>query len=347
MAYSAIDKSSSFMSTLLYTGNGSARSLTGVGFQPDFTWIKNRAAASDQALFTSPMGATKKISSNDNSIESTIADTLTAFDSDGFSLGTDATEGIVNNNTYAYASWNWKGGTTSGISGTADITPSAYSFNQAAGFSVLKYTGNAGAIRTVLHGLGAAPELIIIKQLTTGTNAWVVGGDSIVSNWGGVLTLNTTAAIFTNAYFGGAVPDATKFSISDTSEVNSAGTYVAFCYRSIKGFSRIGKYAGNALADGPTVYTGFKPSFILTKPINYASGWSLLDNKRMGYNRENEVSVPNTNAAEGSGLQYVDFLSNGFKITSTAAEVNQSYDYLYMAFGQSLVSSTNIAATAI
>ena len=345
MAYSAIDKSSSLASTTLYTGNGTtAHAITGVGFQADFNWIKNRETTDVPNMSTSVMGANKYLITSSNDTEQSGSENLQSWQSDGFTVGND---NQFNQSADGYVSWNWKGGTTSGISGTADITPSAYSFNQAAGFSALKYTGNAGAIRTVLHGLGAAPELIIIKQLTSGTNAWVVGADAIVSNWGGVLTLNTTAAIFTNAYFGGAVPDATKFSISDTSEVNSSGTYLALCYRSIKGFSRIGKYAGNALADGPAVYTGFKPSFILIKPINYAAAWTIVDNKRMGYNRENEVIIPNDAVAEGSGLQYVDFLSNGFKITSAAAEVNQSYNYLYMAFGQPLVSSTNIAATAI
>ena len=174
MAYISFQPSDYF-NTILYTGNSSVRTLTGVGFQPDFVWIKDRTNARDHMLFDSPRTATKDIHSNNDNTETTIADTLTAFTSDGFSLGADSTaaSALVNGNSNNYVSWNWKGGTTSGISG-GDITPSSYSFNTVSGFSVVKYAGNGSSGATVAHGLGVAPKMVMVKGLgdTYGWKVW-------------------------------------------------------------------------------------------------------------------------------------------------------------------------------
>ena len=333
MAYISF-KPKDFFNTLLYTGDGSAsQAQTGLGFQPDFNWTKARGLSESNTLTDSVRGATQTIYSNLNSTQSAIPSNLKSFDADGFTMGSN---GEVGQNSENYASWNWRMGTTTGIAGSADITPSAYSFNQTTGMSIVKYTGNAGAIRTVLHGLGSAPDMIMIKQLTTGTNAWVVGGNNIVSDWGGVLTLNTTAAIFTNAFFGGAVPNATTFSISNTSEVNSSGTYVAYCMRSIKGFSKFGSYTGNGNASGTFINTGFRPQFFIAKESNAVDPWHMWTGNvsTSGANNINKSIQPNDVSAEATdNNKDVDFLASGVKLRTSNSEINGSGSpYIYMAW---------------
>ena len=342
MAYSAIDKSSSLASTTLYTGNGTtAHAITGVGFQADFNWIKNRETTDVPNISDSVRGANYYLITSTTDDEQSGSENLQSWQSDGFTVGND---NQFNQSADGYVSWNWKAGTTTGLSG-GTITPSAYSINTTSGFGIYKWSGT-GTAGTIAHGLGVTPTMMIVKDLTS-TGAWQVYHQDIGATK--AIYLNEVdAAGVTSGPWNDTAPTTTTFALNNSDRTNgSSKDYIGYIFAPVKGFSCTGKYAGNALADGPAVYTGFKPSFILIKPINYAAAWTIVDNKRMGYNRENEVSVPNTNAAEGSGLQYVDFLSNGFKITSTAAEVNQSYDYLYMAFGQPLVSSNNIAATAI
>ena len=337
-------KTSDFFSTKLFSGTGAAQSITGVGFQPDFSLIKCRSGAEYWNLTDSPRGVTKNLSTNVNATESTEAQRITSFDSDGFSLGTNDQ---TNLSWGTFVSYNMKMGTTSGIAGSADITPSAYSFNQTTGMSIVKYTGYAGAIRTVLHGLGSPPDMIIIKQLTSSTNAWIVGGNNITSDWGGVLVLNSSAAIFTNAYFGGAVPNATTFSISNTSEVNSSGTYVAYCFKSIKGFSKFGSYTGNGNADGTFVYTGFAPSFVIQKNHASSENWHSYDNKRNTGNVRDKTLDPDQSTAETT-LSGIDFLSNGFKIRTTATWGNgNGANYMYMAWAENpIVGSNNTPGVA-
>jgi len=330
MAYTTIDDPGLFFNTKLYTGNGSTQTITGVGFQPDFTWIKDRDALEAHTLQDAVRGAGERLYSSSTAEESNSAISITSWNSDGFALGAG---GEVNTNTDNFVSWNWKMGTTTGIAGSADITPSAYSFNQTTGMSVIKYTGSAGAIRTVLHGLGSAPDMIIIKQLTGGTNGWIVGGNNIVSNWGGVLVLNNNSGIFTNPYFGGAVPNATTFSISNTSEVNTSGTYVAYCMRSIQGFSKFGTYTGNGNVNGTFVYTGFKPAFVMAKQNSGAANWIITDNKRDPYNVASKELYPNNTNIEGTDADYyVDFLSNGLKWRGAGAATNAAATYTYAAF---------------
>tara|TARA_R110002051_G_scaffold292902_1_gene357845 strand:+ start:32 stop:1072 length:1041 start_codon:yes stop_codon:yes gene_type:complete len=339
MAYISF-KPSDYFNTTNYSGNSSTQTIT-TGLANDMVWIKDTASAINNEIFDTVRGATKYLVTNSNGTENSAhSDNLTAFGSTGFTLGANAGNDI-NHTGHDYSSMNWRMGTTTGIAGSADITPSAYSFNQTAGMSIIKYTGSAGAIRTVLHGLGSAPDLIIIKQLTSSTNAWVVGADAIVSNWGGVLTLNTTAAIFTNAYFGGAVPDATKFSISNTSEVNSSGTYVAYCFKSIKGFSAIGNYTGNGNADGSFVYTGFEPAMVITKSVGGIAAWGLYTTHNVGYNPTNKPLAPDSNGGLNS-TYVIDILSNGFKPRHADAQLNASgTTYMYYAVAKNPIVGSN------
>ena len=347
MAYSAIDKSSLFMNSLLYTGTGSSNAITGVGFQPDFTWIKNRDVTDFHVLTDAARGVTKYIKSDDTTAETTNAESLKSFDSDGFTVGT---MNEVNTNTEDFASWNWKAGTTSGIAtnGSTTITPSSYSFNQTSGFSILAYTGNVTSGAKLAHGLGVTPDMVIIKNYNSGSEGWTVYHTSLGNTH--YIKLNTTAASVDNVNrWNDTDPDSINITLGDDPSVNGSTTMVAYCFANVKGYSKMGSYFGNALSDGPFIYTGFKPDFILTKPSTYGSSWGIHDNKRPGYNPAtvaNDLSLqPNTTNGTITEAR-LDVYSNGFKLNSTAGEVNQAYNYIYAAFGQTLVGSNGVVATA-
>jgi hypothetical protein len=248
MAYISFQPSD-FFNTKLYTGNSNAgspntQSITGVGFQPDFTWIKNYQSASNHAMFDSVRGATKFVSSNDTSIEETVAGTLTAFDADGFTLGTDLTQGVVNNLNNTFVSWNWKGGTTSGLSG-GTITPTAYSFNATSGVSIVQYDGNSTSGATVPHGLGATPEFVVIKNLDS-AETWAVGHNSL--GWTKYLRLDTTnTATTTSVIFNDTAPTSTLVTLGNNSIVNTSTSegYIMYAFAPVKGFSKFGRYTGN------------------------------------------------------------------------------------------------------
>ncbi len=341
MAYSTIDKSSSFMSTKLYTGNGSTQSITGVGFQPDFTWIKVRNQAYNHYWFDVPRTAGYYIKCNQTAAQADgNPDHLTAWTSDGFNLG--GTAG-VNENTSTFASWSWKGGTTSGLSG-GTITPSSYSFNSTSKFGIYKRTGTASA-GTITHGLGGVPKMIITKNLTDTAN-WRVYHTSIGSGNG--INLNESAGDYSDAnLWNGTDPTSTVYSIGSSNDTNASGDdFIDYVFCDVSGFSSIGKYAGNGNADGTFVYTGFRPSFILLKRWNATADWMLFDNKRLGYNVDNNNLNPNLNGAEGT-TDYLNILSNGFKLSTSDSLVNHDGGYfLYMAFGQSIVGSNGVVGTA-
>jgi len=340
MAYSTIDKSSSFMSTKLYTGNGSTQSITGVGFQPDFVWIKPRDNTGWQRVFDSTRGALNVIYPNDTYQNDVTSGSLTAFDSDGFTVGTNAGS---NENTEPFVSWNLKAGTTSGLTG-GTITPSSYSFNTTSKFGIYKRTGTASA-GTITHGLGGVPKMIISKNLTDAAN-WRVYHTSIGSGNG--INLNESAGDYSDAnLWNGTDPTDTLYSIGSSNDTNKSGSdFIDYVFCDVSGFSSIGKYAGNGNADGTFVYTGFRPSFILLKRWNATADWMLFDNKRLGYNVDNNNLNPNLNGAEGT-TDYLNILSNGFKLSTSDSLVNHSGGFfLYAAFGQSIVGSNGVVGTA-
>ena len=340
MAYSTIDKSSSFMSTKLYTGNGSTQSITGVGFQPDFVWIKPRDNTGWQRVFDSTRGALNVIYPNDTYQNDVTSGSLTAFDSDGFTVGTNAGS---NENTEPFVSWNLKAGTTSGLTG-GTITPSSYSFNTTSKFGIYKRTGTASA-GTITHGLGGVPKMIITKNLSDTAN-WRVYHTSIGSGNG--INLNESAGDYSDAnLWNGTDPTDTLYSIGSSNDTNKSGSdFIDYVFCDVSGFSSIGKYAGNGNADGTFVYTGFRPSFILLKRWNATADWMLFDNKRLGYNVDNNNLNPNLNGAEGT-TDYLNILSNGFKLSTSDSLVNHSGGFfLYAAFGQSIVGSNGVVGTA-
>tara|TARA_R100001079_G_C4430710_1_gene144066 strand:- start:117 stop:1160 length:1044 start_codon:yes stop_codon:yes gene_type:complete len=346
MAYTTINKSSDYFNNKIWTGTGSENAQTGVGFQPDFTWIKRREVNSHR-LFDAVRGATKLLESDTTAAETTDAQELKSFDSDGFTLGTGTK---VNASGGTYASWNWKAGTTSGIAtnGSTVITPSAYSFNQTSGFSVVKYTGNGNTTTKVAHGLGSVPKMLIIKKTSAGGDNWKVYHVS-VGNTTALQLDNTGATAGGSDNFYDTTPDTVNFTLGNHTSVNANGaTYVAYCFAEKTGFSKFGSYTGNGNADGAYVYTGFKPAFVLIKSSTTAMYWHIFDDERLGYNPYNYRLNPNASEAETTTTNHVDIMSNGFKIRTDQQQFGTNgATYIYMAFAEApLVGTNNIPATA-
>ena len=342
MAYSTISKPSLHFNTKLYTGTGSSNALTGVGFQPDWTWIKKRSATGSNSLFDAVRGVTKLISSNTTSAEATLSGGLTAFGTDGFTVGSDSD---VNGNGATYAAWNWKAN-GAGSSNSDGSINSTVSVNTTAGFSIVKFNvGSSGGDITVGHGLGVVPKMIIMKSLDDAYN-WDVYHASVVNSKR--LVLNTDGSQSNSSYMSSTSPTSSVFTFKQT-HYGSNSDAIAYCFAEKKGYSKFGQYTGNGNADGTFIYTGFKPAFILQKRTDNTSNWHIFDNKRETFNPQQKYLLPNTNAAEGDAGSW-DFLSNGFKIRSSEAWQNNSGGtYVYMAFAaEPLVANvgSSISATA-
>ena len=346
MAYTTIDNPELYFQTVLWTGNGSSsRSITLDGsedMQPDWTWIKARAGSEgtqQHYLYDSVRGATKYLQSSTTNAEGTKSNGLSAFASDGFTIGDDNAN---NGSSTTYVAWNWKAGNSSGSSNSDGSISSTVSVNTTAGFSIVSYTGT-GSATTVGHGLGVAPKLIIVKRRDSSAN-WFVGSDSL--GWTKYLYLDLTEAAETNAgAWNNTSPTSSVFSIGTFGNVNaSSGTYIAYCFSEKKGYSKIGTYTGNGNADGTFVYTGFAPAFVLSKCTSHTGeNWNINDNKRPGSNVIQNALLPDSNAAEvTASFQALDILSNGFKWRGTNDRVNASgKSYLYMAFAESPFVNAN------
>jgi len=353
MAYTTIDDPTAYFQTALWTGNGSARSITLDGnsdMQPDWVWIKRRNSARNHALLDSVRGGSKQLISNSTAAEGTDAQLITSFDSDGFSLGTS---NDCNSSSDTFLGWSWKAGTSftndassTGI-GTIDSTGSV---NQTAGFSIVSYTGNATDNASVKHGLNTAPKMVIIKDLSD-TSTWGVWHQTL-TNGGYKLTLNSTdAQADDSAFIGGsnrAIPTSSVFFLGSGGGGNGANANIAYCFAEKKGYSKFGSYTGNGSTDGTFVYTGFKPTWVMTKRTDSTSQWTMFDNKRGPINPSTGELKANESAAETSSDFRWDTISNGFKLRSSGAAVNGSgSSYIYMAFAESpFVTSTGIPTTA-
>ena len=342
MSYTnGLDKPSDYFATKLYVGNGSTQSITGVGFEPDWVWIKSRGDTSWHRSLDVVRGATKELYQNESSAENTEANGLTSFDSDGFSIGSN---NGYNGNTVNFASWNWlAGGTASNSNGSITSTVSA---NTTAGFSIVSYTGNGSAGATVGHSLSQKPSIIITKRRDSTSN-WVVYSSQ----------LGATKYINLEQDFGSQTatsrwndtePTSSVFSVGTSTSVNpSSGTMIAYCFAEKKGYSKFGSYTGNGNSDGTFVYTGFKPALIIAKISSGSSDWRIYDNKRLGYNVDNNPIRINDSRAEETD-DNIDFLSNGFKWRTTDGALNGSGStYIYMCFASNpFVTSTGIPTTA-
>ena len=349
MAYTTINKSSDYFNTKLFTGNGSAgHAITGVGFQPDWVWIKNRASGNHR-ITDAVRGVTKEIYSDLTNAETTNSIGLTAFGTDGFTVGSSNDYNANNGNI---ASWNWKAGTTSGqaTNSYSTITPTSISFNQTNGFSIIKYTGNATAGAGVPHGLGVAPKMVMVKNLDSSSYGWYCYHASLGATKSLYLH-NTDAVVTSNDRWNGWVPDATNVSLGTNHGVNGgSNNIIMYCFAEKTGYSKFGSYTGNGNSDGPFVNLGFRPAFVLGKRTDNAGGWWMSDNKRSnGFNLNNDyVLADSSNAEQDDGSFASDFLSNGFKCRATNGNFNANGGtYIYMAFAEApLVGTNNVPCTA-
>jgi len=352
-----INKPSDYFNTLLWTGTGVSRSITGVGFQPDFAWIKSRSNATLHLLYDSVRGAgaEKELASDYPNAEgfgdSATYGYLSSFDSDGYStvIGSDTNNDGLNASSQTFVGWNWLAGGTASSNTDGSIT-SQVSANTTSGFSVATWSGS-GADGTVGHGLGQTPDLVIVKNRSVSYNWFIYHRPAFGDNQNKAIYFTTAATTtgFTTQPFKAFTSSTVQF--GNNGGVNGSGNdYVGYFFKNKKGFSKFGSYTGNGNADGPFVYTGFKPAWFLVKQSS-ASGqhWYLFDNKRDTFNAVTRQLYPSLNAAESNDTGApIDFTSNGVKIRNTSGHDNTSgATYIYMAFAENpLVGTNNIPATA-
>jgi hypothetical protein len=339
----SIKNGNKYIAATTYTGNGSTQNIVNLrNFKPDLVWVKYRNVVESPAIFDSVRGVNKRLFTNSTLEEVTIANTVTAFNSDGFSVGTN-----YNVNAGSYIGWQWQAGQGITSSNTQGTIASTVSVNQTAGFSIVSYVGT-GANGTVGHGLGITPSFVVVKNRTdnplpaTGGNWRVyqaVANTILGGTAASALTLNSTAIpLSSNTFWNNGRFNSTIIPLGTSSDTNQAGNeYIAYCWASIEGFSDSYAYIGNGNANGPLVYLGFKPIWIMIKRYDLdatTSNWVIIDSSRQGYNVNNDPLFANLNAVEGT-TDLIDILSTGFKIRSTDASVNANTGtYLYLAFAE-------------
>ena len=326
---------------MLYTGDGNAGlNVSGVGFQPDMVWIKNRDSARSHNIYDSVRGAAKRIQPDLTNIESDVAG-VSAFNSNGFSLGngTDDANFTAGEN---YVAWCWKAGGAS-IQNTDGSTTAQISANPTAGFSIVSYPGTA-ANATIGHGLGKVPKWILVKERGSSANNW----PSYHAGTGNTKALYLDLTNAQGGDFAGAwnntTPNATTFTVGTSNETNRNGSnFIAYCWAEIEGFSKFGSYEGNNNADGPFIYCGFKPAWIMFKGIDSVTNWVIVDSSRDSVNSAyNDILFPDANVAANTGAnKYLDFVSNGFKLRGTSGAVNAAETYVFMAFAESPFQNAN------
>ena len=324
-----IKQGSAQFNAVTYTGTGANQSIS-VGFQPDFSWLKIRSGASGHVLIDSVRGVTKYLGSNSTAAEATSTDQFLSFDTNGFTLGPNSgAGGNTNQNGSTYVAWNWKAN-GAGVTNTAGTITSTVSANTTSGFSIVTWTANGSGSATVGHGLGVTPKVVLYKSRNAvGDWYWFT---TVLGSNSDYLKLNTTDAKATSA-------NAFTSSVFN-SWVGGTGTWVAYCFAPVAGFSAFGSYTGNGSADGPFVYTGFRPRWVLVKRTDVAESWAIFDSARDTYNAEDKLLRAESSNAEASMVTLVsnpfgDFLSNGFKIRNTSTIDNTSGGtYIYAAFAE-------------
>ena len=322
-------------SSILWTGDGSTKAITGLGFKPDWVWIKERENSSTYGSYDSSRGNTNVLGMANTTAadyDQTADPGLETFGTDGFTVDYPNTgDYYINRNTETYVAWNWRanGGTTSSndngsITSTVQVDPSGH-------FSIVTYTGES-ATRTVGHGLSAAPDYIIVKSRENTRNWAVYYGDNTDA-----MQLNNGNATDDGNYWADTSPTSTVFTVGDSNETGKSEDYVAYCFANCEGYIQSGSYTGNANADGTFVYLGFRPAWLMVKYTGSGESWVIVDNKRNGTNPTNKNLRANNEYAEASGSTYdVDLLSNGFKPRTTWEGWNGSgYTITYLAFAES------------
>ena len=322
---------STAMDVVTYTGNGSTQTISGLNLAsaPDLVWIKQRNTAKNHGLYDIIRGATKRLTSNGTNAEITDANLLTSFNSNGFSVGNDSE---VNESSGTYAAWTWDGGTST-VSNTDGSITSSVRANASAGFSIVSFNSGASGSQTIGHGLNAAPAMIFVKNRDAVSN-WTVyhsSGTSISQ----YLLLNSTGAVASYAnIWGSADPTSSVFGLASGANQSANVDCIAYCFAPVEGYSAFGSYTGNGSTDGPFVYTGFRPRFILLKRYD-ASGnsWNIYDTARNSFNVVDKYLFPDTNSAEGT-ITVMDIVSNGFKIRNTGGFNTSGGTYIYAAFAE-------------
>ena len=345
MAYTDIDKPSDYFESKIWTGNGSSQNIS-LDFAPNWVWIKQRSATRFHNLQDTIRGVGLQLFSNANNADNSDTANITAFNSDGYSLGAGQN---VNNSSSTYVGWSWKAGTsfTNDASGTGiGSIDSSGSTSTTAGFSIVKIDGlPAGTTSTFAHNLGVKPDFIIFKSRNLTTN-WDVYHSSALPDGERKLYLNGTDAVIDSGFMTDTPPTSSVVSFNPGSNDSN---HIAYCFAEKQGYSKFGSYTGNGNADGTFVYTGFKPAFVMTKQTDGADWWVINDTKRDAFNVSTLGIRPNDSAAESSDSAWTkDILSNGFKQRSTNSGSNGSGNsYIYMAFAeQPFVTSTGVPATA-
>ena len=330
----AIPDGRTVMNATLYTGNGTTQTVNNsAGFYPDFNWIKSRSNTSSHVLVNSVVGGTKQLFSNLTDAEQTNTNITNGISSSGIALGNNSTgTGSTNQSAYTYVLWQWLAGGGTAVTNTAGSITSSVSANTTAGFSVVTYTGT-GSAATVGHGLGVAPSLIL-AQNRTAVGSWHSYHVSLGGTQG--ILLNSTNAASTDAgFWNNTNPSGTVFTVGTYNTFNTQ-TYVAYCFAAVAGYSAFGSYTGNGSADGPFVYLGFRPRWVMIKRTDSTGNWFIWDSSRNTFNTVNNQLYPDSSSAE-QVQDGIDFLSNGFKIrfSSTFADRNANGGtYVYACFSE-------------
>ena len=336
-AQTTTDDPISQFNVVTWTGTGSTQSITGVNFAPDLVWLKRRNGTADHQLLDTTRGATYAIESNTTAnTSSAVSDGLTAFGTDGFTLGTNA---AYNGSTTTYVAWCWKasgGTTTTNTSGTIDSTVQA---NTAAGFSIVKWRSNNSANQTIGHGLSAAPRFIISKPYSASTWSWHVFHHYLGSI--GNLQLNGSTAFSSGTNTYGAMPGASVFTVGTAGNLmpnNSTTDVISYCWHNVEGYSKFDVYEGNGNANGTFIYTGFRPRMLFIKRADGTGNWECRDTERDTYNPLDTTIIWDSDTLEASSAAStaypIDILAGGFKIRTTSANYNTSgSNYIYGAWG--------------
>ena len=312
-----IDKPTDYFNTVLYSGTGNEQTVSGVGFQPDFTWLKSRTNGQPNTLQNSVTGATKQMHTSSNAGETSYTQLLKSFNSDGFVLGTDS---FINQNSQNFVSWNWK--------------------EEATLFDIVSFTGN-GTARTISHNLGSVPKFMICKDRDNVRN-WGTYHQAIGPASDAGYLNNAVVPEANNNFWNNTNPTASVFSVGTDNTYNGNGNdYIVYLFGD-SSVSKCGSYIGNGSSNGTFIYTGFKPAFVIYKNTTQADSWFIHDNKRQGYNPENELLFADLTQAE-STVNRINLFSNGFRATDSDKGVNASGNlYIYIAFAENpFVTSTS------
>ena len=347
-AYTTIDNPELYFQCKIWTGTGSSNALTLDGdenMQPDFVWVKRRNSAGGHMLTDVIRGVTKTIITNETGAEQTFTNGLTAFGSDGFTVGS---ESGFNNSSDTFVAWCWKAGTAWSNDASATSVGSLDSSgtkNATAGFSIISFTGTESGTPSIAHSLSSPPEFIISKALEVTDNWMVFHGSFSAQDY---IILNTYGNTASASSVWNSLPSSTVINMGDNAGVNDDGDMIMYAWHSVQGFSKFGTYTGNGNVDGPFVYLGFRPAWVLFKrTAGAAANWQLWDNKRNSANAVNRSLLPDDSAAEQTD-QDIDFLSNGFKIRSSAGHLNvDGTTFIYAAFAEApFVNSKGVPANA-